>query len=144
MNIDFHRILSRSLSANSELEKYGFSLYDTVVALMVTGYLKTVDSKVVLRGIVDPRILEVNFQDKTITPAFTKLNGPALAKLLDQAAAWCQAEMQNGTVSRDDQLMRDLIDTITENVLTEFNGVRYVGIMPAGFAAYMTDLYLTK
>ena len=144
MDIDFSKMKLMNGLETPELREYGFSVYDDLVALMVTGYLKTVDRKLVLKEIVDPRILAVNFEEGTASALYTEVDGKALAALLEASADWCRKDMALHIPDPRDRLTRGLQKAIRENVLDGFSGKRYVANMPNGFPGFITKLYLNQ
>ncbi len=98
--------------------KYNFNAYDTVIALILTQYLKTKDYKAELGKVVNGR----------------EINGPELAKLLDSAAAWASSTL----ITNPDQLTGQVIEAV-KLALEDFSGERYVQSMDAGFAEFLDD-----
>lgn len=98
--------------------KYNFNAYDTVIALILTQYLKTKDYKAELGKVVNGR----------------EINGPELAKLLDSATAWASTTL----IKSPDQLTGQVIEAV-KLALEDFSGERYVQSMDAGFAEFLDD-----
>lgn len=101
--------------------RYGFNAYDTVIALVLTQYLKgtgnpkTELAKVVGRGEVD---------------------GAALARLLDSAATWAQEGLHEESDPLNDKLTAEI-----KGALKGFSGTQYVQAMDAGFVEFLNDFY---
>ena len=100
--------------------KYGFNAYDTVIALILTQYLKTRDYKAELGKIIDEN----------------HINTSALVELLDRAALWASTNM----VRSEEPLSGKVTDAVCL-VLADFSGERYVHAMDAGFAEFLDDFY---
>lgn len=100
--------------------KYGFNAYDTVIALILTQYLKPRDYRAELGKIVDGN----------------HINAPALAELLDAAAVWATETLRTSS----DPLMEGIRDAV-KNALADFFGEKYVHAMDAGFAEFLDDFY---
>jgi len=98
--------------------KYNFNAYDSIIALILTQYLKTCDYKAELGKIVDGN----------------HINAPALAELLDRAAVWAATNM----VRSEDPLTEGLSEGI-RTALQDFSGEEYVHAMDAGFAEFLDD-----
>ncbi len=122
----------------TSLNKYDFNAYDTILALALTQYLKTLPQpKTVLRGIIDPKIIRVDTGSRTAEPLKTDVDGEALAELLDAAVAWAKQGVPQKTI---DPLEADLLTGLA--AATEgFDGRAYVQSMEAGFAEFLWDLY---
>lgn len=97
---------------------YGFSVYDDLVALMVSGYLKTVDRKLALRKIVDPRVLAVDFEEGTASALYTEVDGKALAALLEPVK---NTEVCTKKVVSDTNTLQQCC---SRNVPMTLNGIR--------------------
>ena len=122
----------------TSLNKYDFNAYDTVIALTLTQYLKTLPQpKTVLRGIIDPKIIRVDTGSRTAEPLKTDVDGEALAVLLDAAVAWAKQGMPHKTI---DPLEVDLLTGLAA-VTEGFDGRAYVQSMEAGLAEFLWDLY---
>ena len=122
----------------TSLNKYDFNAYDTVIALTLTQYLKTLPQpKTVLRGIIDPKIIRVDTGSRTAEPLKTDVDGEALAELLDAAVAWAKQGMPHKTI---DPLEVDLLTGLAA-VTEGFDGRAYVQSMEAGLAEFLWDLY---
>lgn len=122
----------------TSLNKYDFNAYDTVIALTLTQYLKTLPQpKTVLRGIIDPKIIRVDTGSRTAEPLKTDVDGEALAELLDAAVAWAKQGMSHKTI---DPLEVDLLTGLAA-VTEGFDGRAYVQSMEAGLAEFLWDLY---
>lgn len=122
----------------TSLNKYDFNAYDTVIALTLTQYLKTLPQpKTVLRGIIDPKIIRVDTGSRTAEPLKTDVDGEALAELLDAAVAWAKQGMPPKTI---DPLEVDLLTGLAA-VTEGFDGRAYVQSMEAGLAEFLWDLY---
>jgi len=122
----------------TSLNKYDFNAYDTVIALTLTQYLKTLPQpKTVLRGIIDPKIIRVDTGSRTAEPLKTDVDGEALAVLLDAAVAWAKQGMPHKTI---DPLEIDLLTGLAA-VTEGFDGRAYVQSMEAGLAEFLWDLY---
>lgn len=122
----------------TSLNKYDFNAYDTVIALTLTQYLKTLPQpKTVLRGIIDPKIIRVDTGSRTAEPLKTDVDGEALAELLDAAVAWAKQGMPHKTI---DPLEIDLLTGLAA-VTEGFDGRAYVQSMEAGLAEFLWDLY---
>ena len=98
--------------------KYNFNAYDTVIALILTQYLKTKDYKAELGKVVNGR----------------EINGPELAKLLDSATAWASTTL----IKSPDQLTGQVIEAV-KIALEDCSGEQYVQSMDAGFAEFLDD-----
>lgn len=123
---------------DSTVNKYDFNAYDTVIALVLTQYLKTLPQpKTVLKGIIDPKIIHVDTGTRTAEPLKTDVDGEALAELLDAAMAWAKQGLPQKT---NKPLEADLLTGLTA-VTEGFDGRAYVQSMEAGFAEFLWNLY---
>lgn len=120
----------------TSLNKYNFNAYDTVVALALTQYLKTLPQpRTVLRRIVDPKVIPLD--GGAGVPLKTDVDGVALAELLNRAMEWMKRGLPE---SASEPLEADLVDGLV--AATEgFDGKAYVQSMDAGFAEFLWDLY---
>ena len=98
--------------------KYNFNAYDSIIALILTQYLKERDYKTELGKIVEGK----------------RINAPALAELLDRAAVWAKDKL----ISPTDPLTEGLSEGI-RTALQDFSGEQYVHAMDAGFAEFLDD-----
>ena len=104
--------------------RYGFNAYDTVVALVLTQYLKsTSDPKAELAKVVGR----------------DEVDGAALARLLDSAATWAQEGLHEGSDPLNDQLTAEI-----KGALHGFSGAQYVQAMDAGFVEFLNDFYYDR
>ena len=101
-------------------DKYGFNAYDTVIALVLTEYLKKRDYKDELGKVVDTG----------------DIDGAALADLLNRAVAWSKGGL-NVSSDRYTEEMKQAVDV----ALTDFSGTRYVQSMDVGFCQFLDDFY---
>jgi len=100
--------------------QYGFNAYDTVIALVLTQYLKERDHKAELGKVIGTG----------------NVDGAALADLLDRAVR----QAREGLNIPSDQLMEEMKQAV-EAALTDFSGVRYVQSMDVGFCQFLEDFY---
>ena len=98
--------------------KYGFNAYDTIIALVLTQYLKERNYKVELGKVISGK----------------QVSAPALAELLDRAASTSRTTL----ITTPDPLMEGIRDVV-KSTLTDFSGERYVQSMDAGFAEFLDD-----
>ena len=98
--------------------KYNFNAYDSIIALILTQYLKQRDYKTELGKVVEGK----------------RINAPALAELLDRAAVWAKDKL----ISPTDPLTEGLNEGI-RTALQDFSGEQYVHAMDAGFAEFLDD-----
>lgn len=99
-------------------EKYNFNAYDTIIALILTQYLKERDYKAELRKVIIGK----------------QVSAPVLAELLDRAAMWASAKI----CASDDYITENVIEAM-KTALQDFSGKRYVQSMDAGFAEFLDD-----
>ena len=79
----------------TSLNKYSFNAYDTVVALALTQYLKTLPQpRTVLRRIVDPKVIRLD--GGAGVPLKTDVDGVALTELLNRAMEWMKRGVERG------------------------------------------------
>ncbi len=100
------------------MNKYNFNAYDTVIALILTQYLKERDYKEELKKVLSE----------------TEVNGPTLVDLLDRSMVWASTR----TGESPDPLTEELIDAVIE-IMQNSSGQRYVQSMEAGFAEFLDD-----
>ena len=98
--------------------KYNFNAYDSIIALILTQYLKERDYKAELGKVVEGK----------------RINAPALAELLDRAAVWAKDKL----ISPTDPLTEGLNEGI-RTALQDFSGEQYVHAMDTGFAEFLDD-----
>jgi len=101
-------------------DKYDFNAYDTIIALVLTQYLKERDYKDELGKVVDTG----------------DIDGAALADLLNRAVAWSKGGL-NVSSDRYTEEMKQAVDV----ALTDFSGTRYVQSMDVGFCQFLEDFY---
>ena len=122
----------------TSLNKYNFNAYDTVIALALTQYLKTLPQpKTELGKILNPRVIRVDMGIRMIEPLKTDVDGEALAELLNRAMAWMKRGLPEETT---EPLEADLLEGLSA-ATTCFSGQFYVQNMDAGFAEFLWDLY---
>ena len=123
------------------MTKYGLEPFEAVIALMVTRYISDHVSKAELGEIINPRVIKLNpdAEDKAdrIQPISTDIDAPKLAALLDAAKAWYN------TTGRgyDDELMAGFNEAV-DQLLSDFDGMRYIQTGPVNFYQYLADLYM--
>lgn len=101
--------------------KYNFNEYDTDIALVLTRYLiSTGNPKAELKKVIGDG----------------KVDGGALANLLDRAAAWAKPGLEIPS-ERFTEKMKENVKT----ALTGFSGRRYVQNMDQGFVEFLEDFY---
>lgn len=100
------------------MNKYNFNAYDTVIALILTQYLKERDYKEELERVLSGK----------------EVNGPELSNLLNRSMAWASTR----TGESPDPLTGEMIAAVKE-VQQNFSGQRYVQSMDAGFAEFLDD-----
>ena len=101
-------------------DKYGFNAYDTVIALILTQYLKERDYKSELGRVVGTGTID----------------GAVLADLLNRAAAQAQESLNISSVSLTEEMKQVVIEA-----LADFSGTRYVQSMDVGFCQFLDDFY---
>lgn len=112
-------VLKKPAREDANLNKYNFNAYDTVIALILTQYLKERDYKEELERVLSGK----------------EVNGPELSNLLNRSMAWASTR----TGESPDPLMGEMIAAVKE-VQQNFSGQRYVQSMDAGFAEFLDDL----
>ena len=123
------------------MTKYGLEPFEAVIALMVTRYISDHVSKAELGAIIDPKVIRLNpgAKDKAdkVQPISTEIDAPKLAVLLDAAKAWYN------TTGRgyDDELMAGFNEAV-DQLIADFDGMRYIQTEPVGFYQYLADLYM--
>ena len=123
------------------MTKYGLEPFEAVIALMVTRYISDHVSKAELGDIINPRVIRLNpaAEDKAdkVQPISTEIDAPKLAVLLDAAKAWYN------TTGRgyDDELMAGFNEAV-DQLIADFDGMRYIQTEPVGFYQYLADLYM--
>ena len=105
---------------DNTVNKYDFNAYDTVIALVLTQYLKERDYKAELGRVIGTDAID----------------GAALADLLDRTAAWASGSL----TSSFEPLQKGLGDVVNA-ALTDFSGIRYVQSMDVGFCQFLDDFY---
>ena len=120
-----------------DVNKYGFEPFEMVIALMTTRYISDHVSKEELGEIINPRIVKINpaAEDK-IASIHTDIDAQKLATLLNAARDWYN------TTGRgyDDELMAGFTDAI-DQLIADFDGMKYIQTEPVGFYRYLADLY---
>jgi hypothetical protein len=100
--------------------KYDFNAYDTIIALVLTQFLKERNYKAELRNVVETGTVD----------------GAALADLLNRAVAWSKGGL-NASSNRYTEEMKQAVTA----ALDDFSGVRYVQSMDVGFCQFLDDFY---
>lgn len=120
------------------MTKYGLEPFEAVIALMVTRYISDHVSKAELGTIINPRVIRLNptAEDKA-EPISTEIDAPKLAALLNEARDWYN------TTGRgyDDELMAGFNEAV-DQLLSDFDGIRYIQTGPVNFYQYLADLYM--
>jgi len=98
--------------------KYNFNAYDTVIALVLTQYLKERDYHEELGKVINGN----------------EINGSELAALLNRAASWASTTLSESF----EPLQKGLADVV-KAALQDFSGEQYVQSMDAGFAEFLGD-----
>jgi hypothetical protein len=98
--------------------KYNFNAYDTVIALVLTQYLKERDYHEELGRVISGK----------------EINGPELADLLNRAAVWASTTLMESF----EPMQKGLADVV-KAALQDFSGEQYVQSMDAGFAEFLDD-----
>ncbi len=100
--------------------KYGFNAYDTVIALVLTQYLKERNYKAELGNVIGTGTID----------------GAALAELLDRAVR----QAREGLNMASDRLTEEMRQAVTA-ALDDFSGARYVQSMDVRFCQFLDDFY---
>ena len=100
--------------------KYDFNAYDTIIALVLTQFLKERDYKAELGNVIGTGTID----------------GAALADLLDRAVR----QAREGLNIASDRLTEEMRQAVTA-ALDDFSGVRYVQSMDVRFCQFLDDFY---
>ncbi len=123
------------------MTKYGFEPFEAVIALMVTRYISDHVSKAELGAIINPRVIRLNpaAEDTTekVQPISTEIDAPKLAALLNAARDWYQT-----TGRRYDEEMMAGFNEALDQLMADFEGMKYIQTEPVGFYQYLADLYI--
>ena len=116
------------------MKDYGFEPFEAVIALIVTQYIKSKPvSKAEMGKIINPRVIAL----KDWTPVNTEIDFPALAALLNAARDWYKGSGH----SYEEKLTGEMNEAI-DQLMTDFDGERYLRTEPVGFYQYLADLYM--
>ena len=108
---------------DNTVNKYDFNAYDTVIALVLTQYLKERGYKEELEKVIGTG----------------NINGEALADLLNRAAAWA-----SGSLGTSFEPLPAGLSDVVRAALDDFSGVRYVQSMDVGFCQFLDDFYYDR
>lgn len=113
--------------------KYGFEPFEAAIALITTRYISDHVTKAELGEIINPKVIAL----KDWTPIHTEIDAPKLAALLNAARDWYQT-----TGRRYDEEMMAGFNEALDQLMADFEGMKYIQTEPVGFYQYLADLYI--
>ena len=117
------------------MTKYGFEPFEAVLALMTTRYISEHVTKAELGQIINPRVIRLKAGKGE--PIETEIDAPRLAALLNAARDWYKGSGRE----YDGELMAGFNDAV-DQLMADFDGMKYIKTGPVGFYQFLTDLYI--
>jgi hypothetical protein len=112
-------------------KKYGFEPFEAAISLIPHGTYQPCHEG---RGkIIKPKVIAL----KDWMPIHTEIDAPKLAALLNAARDWYQT-----TGRRYDEEMMAGFNEALDQLMADFEGMKYIQTEPVGFYQYLADLYI--
>ena len=111
-------------------DEYGFGISDLTVAAMLKAYLQQMKEEAAveaIRRVVKPK----------------GINKTELAALIDNARAAAVISADAWQAEEGEQLLKNTIEYMRDNLLPALSGERYVAEMPEKMNKFLTDCWLT-
>ena len=111
-------------------DEYGFGISDLTVAAMLKAYLQQMKEEAAAEAL--KRVVKTEGINKT-----------ELAVLIDNARAAAVISADAWQAEEGEQLLKNTIEYMRDNLLPALSGERYVAEMPEEMNKFLTDCWLT-
>lgn len=111
-------------------EEYGFGISDLTVAAMLKAYLQQMKEKAAVEAL-----------SRVVKPK--EINKTELAALIDNARAAAVISADAWQAEEGEQLLKNTIEYMRDNLFPALSGERYVAEMPEEMNKFLTDCWLT-